>query len=527
MSFDTILHHARIVDGSGAPAFDGDVGLRGASVAAVGDLSAAEAETHIDAAGRYLTPGFIDIHRHADVALLRPGFGKAELAQGLTTLINGNCGLSAAPIMGAHSEEQAAYLAPILGDLPDRLRFASLGEYLAAAKQANPPLNQAMLIGMGTLRSCVAGFADGDLEGDALRALHRLLERALADGAVGVSLGLGYAPDCFYSTEGLLRALAPLRGSGVPLTVHMRQEGDGVVDALREMLYVGRALNTPLEISHLKAIGRRNWRRAVPEMLRLIAHARADGQDVLCDAYPYTAGCTQLIHVLPPEFQRGGAAALTEALRDNAARRRMRERMESGSDFENITLLVGFENVYACSLRRSEHLAFEGLSVAEIAARTGKDPFDALFDLLAAEDCAPAMIDSIVCEEDLEEILRAPFSGAASDATYPAAGLPHPRVYGAFVRLLETYVREKKLLSLEAAVHKVTLQPAERLRLRKKGRIAVGMDADLCLFDLRNVHEAGTFADPAQLARGMDAVFVGGVLRHGGDNACFPAAKQV
>ena len=165
--------------------------------------------------------------------------------------------------------------------------------------------------------------------------------------------------------------------------------------------------------------------------------------------------------------------------------------------------------------------------MAEIAARTGKDPFDALFDLLAAEDCAPAMIDSIVCEEDLEEILCAPFSGAASDATYPAAGLPHPRVYGAFARLLETYVREKKLLSLEAAVHKVTLQPAERLRLRKKGRIAVGMDADLCLFDLRNVHEAGTFADPAQLARGMDAVFVGGVLRHGGDNACFPAAKQV
>lgn len=511
MIFDAILHNARVVDGTGVPAFDADVGVADGKIAAIGALHGAQAARDVDASGRYLTPGFIDVHRHADAALLREGFGAAELSQGLTTVVDGNCGLSLAPILGAHGDETAAYLAPIVGEAPEALRFPSLADYLAAADAAALPISHGMLIGMGTLRTCVSGFSDGDLDGEALRALHRLLERALADGALGVSLGLGYAPECFYSTDGLIRALEPLRGARIPLTVHMRQEGDGVADALREMLTVARTLDVPLEVSHLKAIGRRNWRRAVPEMLRLIERAREDGMDVHCDAYPYTAGSTQLIHVLPPEFQRGGTAALTAALRDPSARRQMRERMESGSDFENITLLVGFENVFACALRRKENLAFEGKSIAEIAERTGKEPFDALFDLLADEECAPAMIDFISDESDLEEILRAPFSGVISDATYPSAGLPHPRVYGAFVRLLERYVREKRVLTIEQAVYKVTGRAAERFGLRGKGRIAEGMDADLCLFDLEMLHEPGAYAAPAKLAQGMDLVLVNGV----------------
>ncbi len=521
MRFDTIIRGARVIDGTGKSAFLSDVGLRGGKIAAVGALGGAEAERAVDAAGRYLTPGFIDIHRHADTALFRSDFGAAELAQGLTTVINGNCGLSAAPVLGVHADETAAYLAPILGEVPEELRFASLGDYLAAASAVPEALHSGMLAGMGTLRTCVAGFTDGDLDDGALRALHRLLERALADGALGVSLGLGYAPECFYSTEGLLRALEPLRGEAIPLTVHMRQEGEGVVDALREMLHVARALRVPLEVSHLKSIGRVGWRKNVPEMLCLIAQAREDGLDVMCDVYPYTAGSTQLIHVLPPEYQRGGTAALTAALRDGGARRRMRERMETGADFENITHLVGFENVFAVSLRRAEHLGFEGKSLAEIAEITGKDPYDALFDLLAAEDCAPAMIDFISDEEDVAEILRAPFSGVISDATYPSAGLPHPRVYGAFTRLLEKYVREEKLLTLEEAVHKVTGQAAERFCLAGKGKVAEGMDADLCLFDLTSVHETGTFADPARRAQGMDIIWVNGAvaLQDGEKNA--------
>lgn len=510
MEFDVLLRGARVVDGTGADAYPADVALKDGKIAAIGPVVNANAKMVVNADGRYLTPGFIDVHRHADAAILRGACGEAELAQGLTTVIDGNCGLSLAPIAGAHADESAAYLAPILGEIPPELRFGSLCAYLDAAERAAPPLNHAMLIGMGTLRTCAAGFADGDMEGEELRALHALLERALADGALGVSLGLGYAPECFYSTEGLIRALEPLRGGSVPLTVHMRQEGEGVVDALREMLHVARALRVPLEVSHLKSIGRVGWRKNVPEMLRLIEAARADGVDVACDAYPYTAGSTQLIHVLPPEFQRGGLEALTAALRDKTKRQNIRERMETGRDFENITRLVGFENVVVTALRREENLAFEGKTLAELAARTGKDPYDALFDLLASERCAPAMIDFISDEEDLRDILRAPFAGVISDATYPAAGLPHPRVYGAFVRLLEKYVRGEQMLTIENAVYKVTGRAAERFGLKRKGRVAVGADADLCLFDLDRLHEPGTFADPKRFAQGMDLVLVGG-----------------
>ena len=278
--FDALIHSARVIDGSGAAAFTADVAIREGVIAAVGQLAGAAAVEGIEADGRVLTPGFIDIHRHADAALFRDGFGAAELSQGLTTLINGNCGLSMAPVTGKHAEETVRYLAPITGEIPQKLRFASLKDYFQAAEERKLPLHNAMLIGMGTLRTLVSGFAAGDLDLQQERELHYYMEQALADGALGVSLGLGYAPEIFYSTDGLIRALAPLYESGVPLTVHMRQEGDGVVESLREMLLVGKALKTPLEISHLKAIGTRNWRKAVPEMLRLIEQAREDGVDV-------------------------------------------------------------------------------------------------------------------------------------------------------------------------------------------------------------------------------------------------------
>ena len=371
--FDLIIRGASIIDGTGRAAYTGDAAVSDGRIAAVGELGAAEAARVIEARGRCLTPGFIDIHRHADAAVFRPGWGRAELAQGLTTVINGNCGLSLAPVRGPFAGEILSYLSPIVGALPEGRDFPDMAGYLRAAAGAKLPFNTAMLAGMGTIRACAAGFSDAPLTDGQYREVHALLERCLADGAVGVSLGLGYAPECFYDTAGLIRALEPLRDSGTVVTVHMRQEGDGVVDALREMLAVARELRMPLEISHLKAIGRRNWRSAVPEMLQLIDAARQEGLDVMCDVYPYPAGSTQLIHVLPPEFQAGGTEALTAALSDPEQRARMRRRMETGSDFENISLLVGFENIRATSLHRPENLAFEGRSIAEIAAARGCD----------------------------------------------------------------------------------------------------------------------------------------------------------
>ena len=246
-------------------------------------------------------------------------------------------------------------------------------------------------------------------------------------------------------------------------------------------------------------------------MLDLLSQARQEGVDIACDVYPYPAGSTQLIQVLPPEVQAGGTDALTAALGDPRRRAAMWERMETGTDFENISLLVGFDNILATSLHCPEDLPLEGKSIAEIADLEGKDPFNALFDLLEREACGPAMIDFITHEEDIADILRAPFSSVISDATYPTQGLPHPRVYGTFPRLLETYVRRRGVLTLPQAVRKMTRLPADRLGLTKKGRIEVGADGDLCLFSPENIRENGTFQDPRQLSSGMDYVFVGGV----------------
>lgn len=508
--FDWLIRNAKIIDGTGKAPEQADLGIRDGKIAALGRLAGAQARMELDAAGRYLTPGFLDVHRHGEAASFRDGYGKAELAQGLTFVINGNCGLSMCPVQGPHRKEILDYLAPVVGKMPDGCDFSTVAEYRQQLSRVPQRIHSGMLVGMGTLRGCAAGFYDGPLSPEQYRTIHALLEQGLAEGALGVSLGLGYAPECFYDTQGLIRALEPLRRSGRVITVHMRQEGDEVVEALEEMLTVARTLETPMQISHLKAIGTRNWDRSVPKMLEMLRQARAEGVDITCDVYPYPAGSTQLIHVLPPEFQAGGMDALTQALLDPEKRKIMRSRMETGRDFENISLLVGFENIQATSLRLPENRAFEGKNILQIAQMQGKDPYDALFDLLASEHCTPAMIDRITSNDDIDRILKEPYSGVISDATYPENGLMHPRVYGNVPRLLEHYVKERGVLTVEEAVHKITGLPARRFGLTQKGRIAVGMDADLCLFDLKQIHQTGTWQDPAQLAGGMDAVFVMG-----------------
>lgn len=530
MVFDTILRGGTVIDGSGKAGFRADVGMLDGKIAAVGNLTDARARRILDVTGRLVTPGFIDIHRHADAAIFRPGFGDAELSQGLTTIINGNCGLSAAPSGGTYQAEIFDYLTPVTGPLEALMQTDSMGTYLQAAKALALPVNVGMLAGGGTIRAQAAGFGVQRLEKEHYRKIHRAIERALADGAFGVSLGLGYAPECFYTTEELVEALAPLSGSGIPITVHMRQEGSGVEQALEEMITVGKALHTPVEISHLKSIGKTNWRRSTPNMLRRMELAREEGVEIYCDAYPYTAGSTQLIHILPPECQEGGLGVLSENLREPSFRAHIRHRMETGSDFENISLLVGWENIVASSVTLPQHKCFEGKTIAQIAAMEQKDPFDCAFDLLADEHCAVSMIDFITAEEDIEAILRDETTCVISDSTYPTQGLVHPRVYGTYVRLFERYVR-RGVLSPEQAVRKVTALPAARLRLPGKGMLVPGMDADVNVFALEGLHEAGTYGNPRQSAQGMEQVFLAGepAILHGErtDNICGKVLERV
>ena len=429
---DLLIRGGTVIDGTGAPGFSADVAIEGGVIAAVEPLPPdTPARRVIHAAGKLVTPGFIDIHRHADAAAFRPGFGELELRQGLTTIVNGNCGLSAAPFGPAHREEILAYLAPITGEAPPELETETLAGYFASQPPA--PIHTGMLVGAG------------------------------------------------------------------------------VVDSVREMLTVARTLRIPLQISHLKAMGRDSWGKKIPQVLELLEEARQEGLDVGCDVYPYTAGSTQLLHILPPEFLAGGMEAVVRRLSDPAARRELAQRIQSGAGFDDIAKLAGWDGIYLTSLHCPEDHPYLGKSLAEIAAMTGQDPLTCCCDLLVRERGEITMIDFMASEEDITAILQSPLSHLISDATYPTEGMPHPRVYGTFPRLLQHFVREKGVLTWEQAIHKMTGRPAQRLRLAGKGVLAAGMDADLCAFDPEALRETGTYQEPCRMAAGMDTVLAAGV----------------
>ena len=508
--YDLIIQNGTIIDGTGGEPFTGAVAVSGGKIAAIGGELGGAART-IDARGKVVTPGFIDIHRHADDAALRPDFGKLELKQGLTTIVSGNCGLSVAPIDGPYRQGVLDYLHPIIGAVGADTPTGSMAAYLAAVQARRPAINVGMLVGAGTARAAVAGYECLHMEEGQIRAVRQRLSGALEEGALGISLGLGYAPECFYTTEELMDVLRPFAHSPWPVTVHMREEGDGVLESLEEMVAVARALDLHVHISHLKAMGKRNWDSKIPRALERLREARAAGVNVTCDAYPYTAGSTQLIHILPHDFLTGGTEAITRRLRDPQQRKILTHRIETGTDFDNIAGMVGWENILCSTLSQPENRPYQGLSIAEIARRMGKDPFDTAYDLLVSERCEITMIDFIAAESDIIRILQDDTAAVISDSTYPTEGQPHPRLYGTFARVIEKYVGREGALPLHKAVHKMPGVPAARLGLKGKGRLQVGCDADICVFDPANIREQGTYADPCRFAAGMDFVLVSGV----------------
>ena len=377
------------------------------------------------------------------------------------------------------------------------------GEYTPYTQLYNDALSDAA----DTIKPLLTPYAQ-----ERLQSAKQQAEQALADGALGVSLGLGYAPECFYTTAELIRALSPIAGQDIPLTVHMRQEGAGVCDSIEEMLLVARELRVPLHISHLKAMGRDNWGVKISRALAMLEKARQEGLEVGCDVYPYTAGSTQLIHILPPDFLTGGIEAVVQRLQDKGARRELAERIRRGDGFDDIAKLAGWDGIRLTSLHCPEDHPYQGKSIAEIAALWGQNPLDCCCDLLVREHCEITMVDFMASEEDIVTILQSPLSNVISDSTYPTDGMLHPRVYGTFVHLLEHFVKERGVLTAEQAVHKMTQKPAQVLRLAGKGVLAPGMDADINVFALEKLHQPGTYENPCVLAQGMDYVLVDGAV---------------
>ncbi len=512
---DHLINNVYIVDGTGTEPYPGSVLISGGKIARVSKdpgltLPEGRGLTVIDGRGRFLTPGFIDVHRHADARVLSDSFGEIELRQGLTTIINGNCGLSIVPCPEGRKKEIFEFLSPVIGVPEGETDFTDFKNYMDCVSDTLP-LNVGMLIGNGTARSAAAGYRPGILTDDEMSRVHGYLEEALADGAFGVSIGLQYAPEYNYDTKELIRALAPMSGYDAPLCTHTRGDGDELFESLDEVITVANALHVQLQVSHFKNMGRKNWGERTMRALKVLDDARSAGLNVNTDVYPYTYGSTQLIQIMPTKLLDGGFDAAAKRLSDPAVRRDLAVLFRDGAPgFQNMVGLLGWENITLTSFATKENARYTGLSVPEIAKLRGSEPLDCVCDLLAEENCRIGMIDYLASEEDVRTIMNYGHAFFISDSTYPSTGKPHPRVYGTFARILSEYVRDAKVMSIAAAVNKMTGMPAQVFGIDGKGFIKEGFDADLCVFDLSNIRTDATPADPAALSKGFDYVFVGG-----------------
>ena len=511
--YTLLIRNGTLVDGTGQKPFQADLAVADGKIVRIAPHLLGEAERVIDATGRYVTPGFIDLHRHADLQVFRPGFGEAELRQGLTTIVNGNCGLSVVPCLEPYREELLTFLQPVVGSAEGLPYFTRFGEYLELVRRQPLPLNVGMLVGNGTVRAAVKGYEGGRMAAGEVDAARGQLRESLEAGALGVSLGIVYAPEYHYDVEGFVEVLEPMKQFGVPLVTHIRGEGDLFCRSVEEVLEIARRLEVPLHISHFKCIGKRNWGHEVARALELLEQANAAGMQVDCDVYPYTAGSTQLIQILPPDYLEGGVPEITRRLRDPDCREHLRQVFSAPSQaFENLVNAVGWENIRCSTLTLEKYRPYQGKDLAEIARMRGMDPCDCACEMLAEEDCKISMVDFITCEEDIRTILQSRFSSVISDSVYPTGGVPHPRLYGTFPRVLIEYVRKSPVLTLEQAIHKMTGKPAGVFRLGKKGLLREGWDADLNLFRLERLETKATYEDPCQLATGFDDVIVGGQI---------------
>ena len=496
---DLVIRGGTVFDGTGAEGRELDVALSGGRIEAIGRRLAAGAE-EIDARGLTVAPGFVDIHSHADGTLFADPAAESVIRQGVTTVVVGQDGGSPAPRAGGGEDGE--------GDG----RHASLGAWFAAVERLPAAVNVACMIGLGTVRQATIGLDDRPATPDELRRMTALVERALADGACGASSGLEYTPGAFASRAELVALCRPLAARRLPYATHMRNEDDRLLDAITEAIAVAEGAGCPLQISHLKTQGPRNWGR-LDDAFATIERAAARGVDVAFDRDPYVAYQTGLTNLFPVWSRDGGTAAFLARLDDAATAPRIR-----AETLAKVELIGGWDNVQVTSVSADEDRRAEGQRLGAFARAAGSDPYEAAVGLLRRSRGSVGMVGFAMSEENLERILAHPrgmvcSDGAAVAVVGPARrGHPHPRSLGTFARVLGRYVRERRALTLAQAVHKMSGLPARRLRLDGRGTIARGNAADLVVFDAAAVTDRATFAEPFQYPDGIAAVIVNGTV---------------
>ncbi|MFI7650214.1 amidohydrolase family protein [Micromonospora sp. NPDC049460] len=513
---DLLVTGGDVIDGSGSPARPADVGVRDGRIVLLPPGGRAPASEVIDATGLAVTPGFIDVHTHSDLLAgddaQREVLRRAPLLQGVTTEICGNCGISPFPVPPERAGPVRELLAATFG--PPASAYASFAEFADAQGVARRN-HLAALVGHGTLRAAVVGFAQRRATPEETRRMCRLLDEALAAGAAGLSTGLIYSPGVNAGTDEVIALARVAAAHGKPYVTHLRDEMSQVESALEEAVEIATAAGAALQVSHHKTAGRRAWGATVRTLARL-ERARAEGLDVTCDVYPYTAGSTALHAMLPPWLIADGVPAMLTAVADPTVRDRIRTDLVAGvPGWENTVGNGGWDLIRVASAARNTDA--QGHTIAELAAARGVDPVDYACDLLAAERGDVTILSHSMHEDDVRRVLASRLTMLCSDGV-PKGGRPHPRWAGSFARVLGHYVRDVGLLELAEAVHKMTAMPARRFGLPDRGLLADGYAADLVVLDPQRVADGATYDDPLAPPHGVRCVVVGGrIVVDGGE----------
>ena len=504
LAFDLVIANGHIIDGTGSPWYSADVGIREGRIAAIGKLASAPAKRRIDAAGKVVAPGFIDMLGQSEFTILVDPRLPSKIYQGITTEITGE-GTSAAPLIGQALVESA----PALQHYGLKADWKSLGEYFARLEHQGMGINLASYIGATTVREVVIGTDNRPATAGELVRMRTLVREAMEDGAVGVSTSLEYAPAPYASTEEIIALASEAAPYGGIYATHMRSEGDGIVAALEETFRIGREAHIPVEIWHLKVSGKKNWGR-MGDVIKRIDAARQSGLDVTADTYAYTAWFNDMSAFVPPWVHDGGNEKMLERLKDPAVRARVIKDMKTpSSTWDNEwDEVAGPESIIIGVVKNPALLSLQGQTLAAIAKARAKDPLETMLDILVEDHGSTGCAVFGMKEEDVALALVQPWMSVNNDSSGASPeGLlgqehPHPRAYGTFPRILRKYVREEHRMTLQEAIRKFTALPAQRMRLTDRGVLKRGLWADIVVFDPQTITDRSTFSAPTLIMPG-------------------------